>query len=107
MLATKRSPGVVPPEVNLRNALYADKVFTLTLSADITRSPKQGYQWPHKKDLSPQTFFKKFHNVVIAQIVRIHGLTTDEKYGAQKAQDLATGKLENLFHFLPKVNVVP
>ena len=27
--------------------------------ADITRSPKQGYQWPHKKDLCPQKFFEK------------------------------------------------
>ena len=27
---------------------------------NITRSPKQGYQWPHKKDLCPPNiFFKK------------------------------------------------
>ena len=24
-----------------------------------TRVPKQGYQWPHKKDLCPPIFFKK------------------------------------------------
>ena len=33
---------------------------TLTLKprADVTRSPKQGCQWPHKKDLCPpKTFF--------------------------------------------------
>ena len=31
---------------------------TLTLKprADITRSPKQGYQWPHKKNLCPPNF---------------------------------------------------
>ena len=26
---------------------------------DITRSPKQGYQWPQKKDLCPPNFFSK------------------------------------------------
>ena len=28
-------------------------------SADVTRSSKQGYQWPHKKDLCPPNLFKK------------------------------------------------
>ena len=27
--------------------------------ADVTRIPKQGYQWPHKKDLCPAKIFKK------------------------------------------------
>ena len=27
--------------------------------ADITRSPKQGYQWPQEKDLCPPIFFLK------------------------------------------------
>ena len=27
--------------------------------ADVTRCPKQGYEWPHKKDLCPQKLFKK------------------------------------------------
>ena len=27
--------------------------------ADITRSPKQGYQWPHQKNLCPQETVKK------------------------------------------------
>ena len=26
---------------------------------DVTRSPKQGYQWPHKKDLCPPNFLLK------------------------------------------------
>ena len=26
---------------------------------DVTKSPKQGYQWPHKKDLCPPKFKKK------------------------------------------------
>ena len=29
--------------------------------ADITRSPKQGYQWTHKKDLYPPKNFKKIN----------------------------------------------
>ena len=31
----------------------------LKLSGDVTRSPKQGYQWPHKKTYVLQTFFDK------------------------------------------------
>ena len=30
----------------------------LKSGADITRSPKQGHQWSHKKDLSPQKIIK-------------------------------------------------
>ena len=48
MLAVKRSAGVAP-EVNLRNPLHAgEETCTLALipGADITRSPKQGCQWP-------------------------------------------------------------
>ena len=26
---------------------------------DVTRSPKQGYQWPHKKDSCPPKILKK------------------------------------------------
>ena len=37
---------------------------------DITRSPKQGYQWSHKKDLSlPKKFFKKKKNAWRHQFV--------------------------------------
>ena len=40
----------------------AYKGFTMALKsrADVTRSPKQGYQWPHKKDsCPPKNYFKK------------------------------------------------
>ena len=39
----------------------ACKGSTLALKpmADITRCPKQGYQWPHKKDVCPSKFKKK------------------------------------------------
>ena len=55
MLATKRLTGVAP-EVNHRECITcmplpsANKVPTLALKprGDITRSPKQGYQWPLK-----------------------------------------------------------
>ena len=39
--------------------------------ADITRSPKQGYQWPHKKDLCPAIFFIKKH----PEVTKINMLT--------------------------------
>ena len=41
---------------------HASEGSTLALKAraDITRSPKQGYQWPHKKDMwPPKKFLKK------------------------------------------------
>ena len=44
---------------------HASKTSTLALKprADITRSPKEGYQWPHKKDLCPPTIiFEKKGN---------------------------------------------
>ena len=61
MLAVKRSAGVAP-EVNLRNSAQARKhasesTLALKPRADVTISPKQGYQWPHKKDMCPPKFF--------------------------------------------------
>ena len=46
MLTSIQSAGV-PSEVNLKPR------------ADITRSPKQGYQWPHEKDYVVQKFILK------------------------------------------------
>ena len=64
MLAAKRSAGVAS-EVNLREWVTCVprqvqiRLPTLALKprGDITRSPKQGYQWPHEKDLCPPKFF--------------------------------------------------
>ena len=49
MLPVKRLAGAAP-EVILRNPLHANKRFTAALKsrAEVTKSPKQGYQWPHK-----------------------------------------------------------
>ena len=63
MLAVKRLAGVAL-EVNLRNSAQARKhasesTLALKPRADVTRSPKQGYQWPHKKDMCPPKIFKK------------------------------------------------
>ena len=35
----------------------------LETQADIIRSPKQVYQWLHKKDRCPPKFFKKYQNL--------------------------------------------
>ena len=57
MLISIQSAGVTP-EVNLR-ITQARKHTRDPLGFEI-RSPKQGYQWPHKKDLCPpKTFLKK------------------------------------------------
>ena len=66
MQPTKRSVGVTP-EVSLRNIYHIClhqvliRLPTLALKpkGDVTRSPKQRYQWPHKKDLPPLKFFNK------------------------------------------------
>ena len=40
-------------------SVQALSILALKPRADVTRSPKQGYQWPRKKDRCPQNFFKK------------------------------------------------
>ena len=37
--------------------------------ADITRSLKQGYQWPREKELCPRFFFKKKHSMFQKEVV--------------------------------------
>ena len=37
----------------------AEPTLALKPRGDVTRSPKQGYQWPHKKDSCPPNFFLK------------------------------------------------
>ena len=51
----------VAPEVNLRNLLHAGNGTTLALKAraGVTRSPKQGYQWPLKRLMSIKNKFLK------------------------------------------------
>ena len=55
----------VTPEVNLSNSMQARECIseksTLALKprSDITRSPKQGYQWPHKRTYVLQKLKKK------------------------------------------------
>ena len=43
-----------PPSAN-----KAEPTLALKPRGDVTRSPKQGYQWPHKKDSCPPKIFKK------------------------------------------------
>ena len=64
--ATKMSEGVAP-EMNLREHVThmpppsVNKATRLALKpiGDVSRSPKQGYQWPHKKDFCLQNMFSK------------------------------------------------
>ena len=63
MLTSIQSASVAP-EVNLRitqarqYGQYAKGDLALKPRADITRSSKQGYQWPHEKDLCPPKVLK-------------------------------------------------
>ena len=67
MLAIYTGRGVAP-EVNLRERIShmppqssntAEPTLALKPRGDITRSPKQGYQWPHKWTCVQQKFKKK------------------------------------------------
>ena len=69
MLTSIQSTGVAP-EVNLRNITQARKhasknsTLAVKLRADITRSPKKGYQWSHEKDLCPPKNFRKRMKII-------------------------------------------
>ena len=58
ILAAKRSAGVAS-EVNLGEHITHMPPPSAYIHTYITRSTKQGYQWPHKKDLYPPNFFLK------------------------------------------------
>ena len=45
----------------LPSADKAEPTLALKPRGDITRSPKQGYQWPHKKDSCPPKILKKIN----------------------------------------------
>ena len=91
MLATKKSVGVAP-EVSLRKYVSctppppsANKTQpALKPRVDVTRSPKQGHQWPHKKDLCPPIFFlKKEENNF--WLVKGASLSTTDPFGVNGA----------------------
>ena len=56
MLTPIQSVGVAP-EVNPR--ITQARKHALKPGADVTKSPKQGYQWLHEKDLCPPKIFLK------------------------------------------------
>ena len=53
------------PPPNMNNAAH----FGFEIQADVTRSPKQEYQWPHKKDSCPPKI-KKRKKVVLTNDAR-------------------------------------
>ena len=65
MLAAKRSAGVAPV-VNLKEYVIRTPLLSSNKAAprgDVTRNPKQGYQWAHKKDsYSPRIKKKLSHS---------------------------------------------
>ena len=70
MLAVKRSAGVAP-EMNLKERTphtpppSSNKAVNSDFEShlDVTRSPKQGYQWPIKKDMCPPEVRKTRYSV--------------------------------------------
>ena len=59
----------------------AEPTLALKPRGEVTRSPKQGYQWPHKKDsCPPKKIFKK------KRILQPNKRRMNTKSGAQKAK---------------------
>ena len=81
ILALYTGKGVTP-EVNLRKHISctppqssnkAEPTVALKPRGDVTISPKQGYQWPHKKDFCPPKILK------IKVQSKIEGRSTGQK----------------------------
>ena len=59
--------------------VYKESTLALKPRANITRSPKQGYQWPHEKDLCPPKIFKtnfSLKELILGNIL-IYGIKTE------------------------------
>ena len=62
MLTSIQSADVTPPgesEDHMCDKAGKGSSLVLKPGADITRSPKQEYQWSHKKDICPPNLFLK------------------------------------------------
>ena len=49
----------------------AEPILALKPRGNVTRSPKQGYQWPHKKDSCTPKNFKKKKKISVQQCIQI------------------------------------
>ena len=80
MLAAKRLAHVAPEvdlgectlHLPLQKANKAEPTLALKPRGDVTRNPKQGYQWPHKRTcVSAKNFFlKKFMYIKAKMCIR-------------------------------------
>ena len=77
---------------------HAKKGSSLALKprADVTRSPKQGYQWPHKKELCPQKFFFLGKIVRIRQSCHVRGINKDRCKSSNLAIYVQLGSNSNI-----------
>ena len=95
MLATKRSAGhiIVTLEVNLREHVHLCLVWVA-----ITRSPKQRYHWPHKKELCPPKCFWKERMWKYEIMLNFEHLEVKDKKLSQKIWKKFTQKNEIILH---------
>ena len=85
-----KTSASVGPEVDLREctlhsppqkANKAEPTLALTPRGNITRNPKQGYQWPPKKDMCVrQKLLKKKKKVCDVSLNSICQVLTDDKF---------------------------
>ena len=83
MLTSAQSAGGVTAEVNLstqaRKPASEKSTLALKPTEDVTRSPKQGYQWPHEKDLCPSKI-KKTNLQSVIKTFNIYKLANQSIY---------------------------
>ena len=85
MFIRGESQGRCSPEVNLRERVTpllssnkAEPTLALKPREDVTRSPKQGYQWPREKDSCPPKKTLKKKSFPLTEKV---GVSDDNKIG--------------------------
>ena len=101
MLALHTGRGVTP-QVNLRECISrmplqssnkTEPTLALKPRGDVTRSPKQGYQWPHKWTCVQQKFKKKKKNTgsdYIPLLVFDTGVDSESPIGGAPNQGAST-----------------
>ena len=53
------------------NTQARESTLALKPRADITRSPKQGYQWPYEKDMCPTKILKKTKRIMSLIVILV------------------------------------
>ena len=76
MVSCVSYPQRLTAEVQIVEKWQKSSTLALKPMTDFTRSPKEGYQWSHKKDLCPpKIFLKSGKKVICYEFEIIHKVT--------------------------------